>query len=145
MNLSEKFSENCEESLNSLEAQYEPCLLTYRNSLDSDQCEQGLSQTKCLPVSCSEVTAEENDVPWDQLQQSQRCCKDTKAICRGDSSKFSRESSNCVGSNVSVPRLLWFKNMSKIVGLTAAWQHGKVEGASMGANTARKAKVNNTP
>ena len=50
-------------------------LQMYRSSLDSDQGEQGLKQTseysEHLPVSCSKITAEEIDVPWGQLQQSQ--------------------------------------------------------------------------
>ena len=35
--------------------------------------------------------------------------------------------------------------MSQIVGLTAAWQQNKVEGNSMGANTAGNAKTNSNP
>ena len=50
-----------------------------------------------------------------------------------------------VGSNVSVPKFSWFKSMSQIVGLTAAWQQNKVEGNPVGANTAGNAKTNPNP
>ena len=63
----------------------------------------------------------------------------------GDSHEFSQESSKSVGSNVSVPSLSWFKNVSKLVGLTAAWQQSKVEQTSMQTSTASNAKVNNPP
>ena len=50
-----------------------------------------------------------------------------------------------VGNNVSVPKFSWFKSMSQIVGLTAAWQQSKVEGNPVGANTACNAKTNPNP
>ena len=69
----------------------------------------------------------------------------TKSVCINEPSKFSRDSLGGVGSNVSVPKFSWFKSMSQIVGLTAAWQQGKVEGNPMGANTASNAKTNSNP
>ena len=51
-----------------------------------------------------------------------------KSVCISEPSKFSRDSLGGVGSNVSVPKFSWFKSMSQIVGLTAAWQQSKVEG-----------------
>ena len=58
-----------------------------------------------------------------------------QATCKGDSSKSSRESSISSGNNVSVPKFLWFKSMSEIVGLTAAWHQNKVEGSLVEVNT----------
>ena len=60
-------------------------------------------------------------------------------------SEYLRDSLGGVGSNVSVPRFSWFKSMSQIVGLTAAWQQNKVEGNPMGANAASNAKTNSNP
>ena len=69
----------------------------------------------------------------------------TKIVCISEPSEYSRDSLGGVGSNVSVPRFSWFKSMSQIVGLTAAWQQNKVEGNPMGANAARNAKTNSNP
>ena len=69
----------------------------------------------------------------------------TKSACISDPSKFSWDSLGGVGSNVSVPKFSWFKSMSQIVGLTAAWQQNKVEGNPVGANTAGNAKTNSNP
>ena len=68
-----------------------------------------------------------------------------KSVCISEPSKFSRDSLVVVGSNVSVPKFSWFKSMSQIVGLTAAWQQSKVEGNPRGANTASNAKTNSNP
>ena len=46
---------------------------------------------------------------------------------------------------ISVPKFSWFKSMSQIVGLTAAWQQNKVEGNPVRANTASNAKTNSNP
>ena len=59
----------------------------------------------------------------------------TKSLCISDPSEFLRDSLGDVGSNVSVPKFPWFKSMSQIVGLTAAWQQNKVVGNPVGANT----------
>ena len=66
-------------------------------------------------------------------------------MCISEPSEFSRDSLGGFGSNVSVPKFSWFKSMSQIVGLTAAWQQNKVEGNPMGANTASNAKTNSNP
>ena len=71
--------------------------------------------------------------------------QNTKIVCIGEPSKYSRDLLGGVGSNVSVPKFSWFKSMSQIVGLTAAWQQSKVEGNPMGANTACNAKTNPNP
>ena len=68
-----------------------------------------------------------------------------KSVCTSDPSEFSRDLLGGVGSNVSVPKFSWFKSMSQIVGLTAAWQQNKVEGNPMGANTIGNAKTNFNP
>ena len=68
-----------------------------------------------------------------------------KSACISDPSEFSQDSLGGVGSNVSVPKFSWFKSMSQIVGLTAAWQQNKVEGNLVGANTVGNAKTNSNP
>ena len=65
-----------------------------------------------------------------------------KSACISDPSEFSQDSLGGVCSNVSVPKFSWFKSMSQILGLTAAWQQNKVEGNPMGANTTGNAKTN---
>ena len=65
--------------------------------------------------------------------------------CKDKYSESSRNLSSSVGSNVSVPKFSWFKSMSQIVGLTAAWQQNKVEGNPIGANTASNAKTSLKP
>ena len=69
----------------------------------------------------------------------------TKSVCISKPSEFSRDSLGGVGSNVSVLKFSWFKSMSQIVGLTAAWQQSKVEGKPRGANTASNVKTNPNP
>ena len=68
-----------------------------------------------------------------------------KIVCISEPSEYSWDSLGGVGSNVSVRRFSWFKSMSQIVGLTAAWQQSKVEGNPRGANTASNAKTNSNP
>ena len=89
-----------------------------------------LSTNSRLETECSEGT-----------QQNQN----TRLACISKSSEYSWDSLVGVGSNVSVPRFSWFKNMSQIVGLTATWQQDKVEGNPTGANTASNAKTNSKP
>ena len=69
----------------------------------------------------------------------------TKTVCISEPSEFSQDSLGGIGSNVSVPKFSWFKSMSQIVGLTAAWQQNKVEGNPVGANTACNDKTNSSP
>ena len=71
--------------------------------------------------------------------------QNTKIVCISEPSEYSRDSLRGVGSNVSVSKFSWFKSMSQIVGLTAAWQQNKVEGNPMGANIASNAKTNSNP
>ena len=71
--------------------------------------------------------------------------QNAKSVCISKPSEFLWDSLGGVGSNVSVPKFSWFKSMSQIVGLTAAWQQNKVEGNPMGANTAGNAKINSNP
>ena len=69
----------------------------------------------------------------------------TKIVCISEPSEYSWDLLGGVGSTVSVPKFSWFKSMSQIVGLTAAWQQSKVEGNPVGAITAGNAKTNPTP
>ena len=71
--------------------------------------------------------------------------QNARTVCISEPSEFSRDLLGGVGSNVSVPKFSWFKSMSQIVGLTAAWQHGNVEGNPVGANTAGNVKTNPNP
>ena len=68
-----------------------------------------------------------------------------KSACTSDLSEFLRDWLGGVDSNVSVPKFSWFKSMSQIVSLTAAWQQSKVEGNPVGANTTGNAKTNSNP
>ena len=90
------------------------------------------------------MTLEENDIPLSQVQTSHQSSSDIQVTDGGDSSKSLQESSNCIGNNVSVPKLSWFKSMSQIVGLTAVWQQSKVEGSPRGEKTVNSTKTNNS-
>ena len=68
-----------------------------------------------------------------------------KSVCISEPSEFSLDLLGGVGSNVSVPKFSWFKSMSQIVGLTAAWQQNKKEGNPVGANTTSNTKTNSNP
>ena len=71
--------------------------------------------------------------------------QNTKNVCISEPSKHSRDLLGDVGSNVSVPKFSWFKSISQIVGLTAAWQQNKVEGNPVGENIASNAKTKSNP
>ena len=71
--------------------------------------------------------------------------QNAKVVCMSKPSEYSRDLLRGVGNVVSVPKYSWFKSMSQIVGLTAAWQQSKVEGNPIGANTACNAKTNPNP
>ena len=62
-----------------------------------------------------------------------------------ESSESSQVLPMCMGSKVSVPKLSWFESMTQIVGLTAAWHQGKVEGNLVGVNAAGTPKENTNP
>ena len=117
------------------------------NDLNSDQCEQGLmgvsEPSEYLPELRKERMSRETDLQQGQLPHVTQGISTTQTAGGGDSSDYSQESSNCIGNNVSVPKFSWFKSMSQIVGLTAAWQQDK-EGSLMGANTVSSAKANIT-
>ena len=117
------------------------------NRRKDDRCEQGLENNSKYSESSSESRKYGNAGVTKhlrgRLQHNVMGPQGIQIACDGDSSESSQESSNCVGSDVSVPRLSCFKNVSKLVGLTAAWQHSKVEGESVGTSTASNAKVNN--
>ena len=98
---------------------------------------------KYLPVPHLMTSAEETDVLVTQKQEGIPCTTSRRATGGDDSSEFLQESSNCVGNNVSVPGITWFKSVSKLVGLAAAWQPSKVEGHSRGVNTVGSPKAYN--
>ena len=80
-----------------------------------------------------------------ECSESTQHKQNTKIVCISEPSKYSQDLLRGVGNVVSVPKYSWFKSMSQIVGLTAAWQQSKVEGNPVGANTACNAKTNPNP
>ena len=139
-------SESSEESLNSQITTREK-----QNKETSEPVQQWCQQnpeynseySEASPDSRVTGTVSELETTRNHRHCSGTGLQETQIACKGNSSESSLESSNGVGINVSVPKLSWFKNVSKLVGLTAAWQHDKVEGATMGTNTVSTAKVNN--
>ena len=105
---------------------------------NKDWCEQYLRRTSEFQEHSLNSQMEMNtpQVTQDDLS--------IQGTCNSESSKSSHKSSSCVGSNVSVPKFSWFKSMSQIVGLTAAWHQNKVEGSLVGANTVSGTKANIT-
>ena len=91
---------------------------------------QELSSNSRVETECSESTQHKQNI---------------KIVCISEPSEYSRDLLRGVGNIVSVPKYSWFKSMSQIVGLTAAWQQSKVEGNPVGANTACNAKTNPNP
>ena len=89
-----------------------------------------LSQNSRVVMECSEGTQKKYH---------------TRPVCISEPSKYSQDSLEGVGNNVSVPSFSWFKSMSQIVGLTTTWQQNKVEGNPTGASTASNAKTNFNP
>ena len=106
---------------------------------NDDRCKQCLTSKfrEHLRKSWTDGTEEKFN-----LQPMAQGILETEETYRSNSSESSRESSNCIGNNVSVPKISWFKSMSQIVGLTAVWQQSKAEGHSVGANTVNSAKTN---
>ena len=133
LQIAKRCGESRELSQNSVKVKDGPCLQTHQRSDHNAEGKQGLDRSsKCgeySPVSCPMTSTEE---------------KDGRTIGRDDSSESSHESSKCVGNDVSVPRVTWFKSVSKLVGLTAAWQPSKLEGYPVGVNTAGSPKANNS-
>ena len=100
---------------------------------------------QCLTTASKFREVSSNSWVESECSQGTHNKQSTKSVCISDPSKFLRDSLGGVGSNVSVPKFTWFKSMSQIVGLTAAWQQNKVEGNPVGANTAGNAKTNPNP
>ena len=97
---------------------------------------------QCLTAASKFREVSSNSWVESECSQGTHHKQSAKSACTSDPSEFSRDSLGGVGSNVSVPKFSWFKSMSQIVGLTAAWQQNKVEGNPVGANTAGNAKTN---
>ena len=105
----------------------------------------GARDSQCLTAASEFREVSSNSRVESECSQGTHHEQNAKTVCISEPSEFSRDSLGGVGSNVSVPKLSWFKSMSQIVGLTAAWQQSKVEGNPMGANTAGNAKTNSNP
>ena len=100
---------------------------------------------QCLTTASKFREVSSNSRVESECPQGTHNKQSTKSVCISKPSEFSWDSLGGVGSNVSVPKFSWFKSMSQIFGLTAAWQQNKVEGNPMGANTAGSAKTNSNP
>ena len=100
---------------------------------------------QCLVAASEFREVSSNSWVQNECSQGTHHKQSTKSVCISEPSEFLRDSLGGVGSNVSVPKFSWFKSMSQIVGLTAAWQQNKVEGNPMGASTASNAKTNSNP
>ena len=100
---------------------------------------------QCLAAASEFREVSSNLLVESECSQGTHHKQSAKSVCISEPSKFSWDSLGGVGSNVSVPKFSWFKSMSQIVGLTAAWQQNKVEGNPVGANTAGNAKTNSNP
>ena len=72
-----------------------------------------LTESSEYSTESREKRVEKTKTSADELQRRQQ-----PTDCK--LSKFLQELSKCMGSNVSVPKLSWFKSMTQIVGLTAA-------------------------
>ena len=105
----------------------------------------GVRNSQCLALASEFREASSNSWVESECSQGTHHEQSAKSVCISKPSEFSRDSLGGVGSNISVPKFSWFKSMSQIVGLTAAWQQNKVEGNPMGANTASNAKTNSNP
>ena len=105
----------------------------------------GVPNSQCLTAAREFQEVSSNSWVKSECSQGTHHEQNTKTVCISAPREFLRDSLGGVGNNVSVPKLSWFKSMSQIVGLTAAWQQSKVEGNPMGANTAGNAKTNSNP
>ena len=105
----------------------------------------GVRNCQCLAATSNSREVSSNSQVESECSQGTHHKQDAQRVCIGEPSKFSWDSLGGVGSNVSVPKFSWFKSMSQIVGLTAAWQQSKVEGNPRGANTASNTKTNSNP
>ena len=127
-----KTSEDSEDSRNLLEQQGQKSTWT-SEAMDIDLCDQCLTKTsKSREYSANlRMKADTLEVVQEEVG--------TLKKCSGKYSKSLRNLSSCVSKNVSVPKFSWFKSMSQIVDLTAAWHQDEVE-----ANTASSTKTNIT-
>ena len=105
----------------------------------------GVRNGQCLAAASEFREVSSNSRVESECSQGTHHKQSEKSVSISKPSEFSRDSLGGVGSNVSVPKFSWFKSMSQIVGLTAAWQQSKVEGNPRGANTASNAKINSNP
>ena len=105
----------------------------------------GVRNGQCLAANSDFREVSSNSRAESECSQGTNHKQNAQSVCISEPSEFSRDSLRGVGSNVSVPKFSWFKSMSQIVGLTAAWQQNKVEGNPRGANTASNAKTNSNP
>ena len=91
----EMCGESHELSLNSLGVEGESCLQTNQSSSHDEESEQGPGRTsecgKPLPVLRLRVTAKENDTSVSQMQKSQQCTANTRAMGGGNFSESSQE------------------------------------------------------
>ena len=126
----------------------------FQNSLPNDEPKANTGEAnvslsahdgQCLAASSKLREVSSNSQVERECSQGTHHKQSAKNVCISEPSNFSRDSLEGVGSNVSVPKFSWFKSMSQIVGLTAAWQQSKVEGNSVGATTACNAKINPNP
>ena len=125
-----------------------------QNSLSNDELKVNTGEVnvslsvrdgQCLAMASEFRELSSNSRMETECSEGTQHKQNTKIVCISEASEYSRDSLGGVGSNVSVPRFSWFKSMSQIVGLTAAWQQSKVEGNPVGANTACNAKTNPNP
>ena len=100
---------------------------------------------QCLTAASKFREVSSNSWVESECSQGTHHKQSAKSACTSDPNKFSQDSLGGVGSNVPVPKFSWFKSMSQIVGLTAAWQQNKVEGNPVQANTTGNAKTNSNP
>ena len=105
--------------------------------MDIDRCDQCLKKT-------SEFR-EHSANSWMKADAAVVTQEDVCTLnkCKDEYSESSPSSSSCVGKNVSVPKFSWFKSMSQIVGLPAAWHQDKVEGSPR--EQALQAVIKQTP
>ena len=94
----------------------------------------GDREGQCLAMASKFRELTPNSRMETECSEAARKNQHTKPVCIGEPREYSQDSLRGVGNNVSVPSFSWFKSMSQIVGLTAAWQ-----------GTASNAKINTNP
>ena len=120
-------------------------LLNGEPKVDTEDVNVLFSGGQCLTAASEFPEVPSNSQVENECSQGTHHKQSTKSVCISEPSEFSLDSLGGVGNNVSVSKFSWFKSMSQIVGLTAAWQQNKEEGNPMGANTAGNAKTNSNP